>query len=242
MSHIGRCAELGFWSVVEWRVRSRLVIILIGQAWLFVTVKPLRHSTIMGRWLYWVYSALLHSKFTNRYIRGRLPTNYTSYHYEPLSHHGGSMRRRNPGLGPSGLSPLTGHVGNLIRSVESSSAARHLQNPSETYPAVGMYPASEPNSHTGSETVKITLYRYTGRRFTTIWASSWQNVSSGVSDQVRLKPACSPTEASMRLEILVTETRDITLSRQRTTKAPLLFAYDIRHVFSWPGSYNSSLH
>ena len=50
------------------------------------------------------------------------------------------------------------------------------------------------------------------------------------------------------LEILVTEIRDITLSRQRTTKAlirlrgcagwsvPLLFAYDIRHVFSWPGS------
>ena len=52
----------------------------------------------------------------------------------------------------------------------------------------------------------------------------------------------------MRFEILVTETRDITLSRQRLTKAPirlsecagwsapLLFAYDIRHVFSWPGS------
>ena len=71
-----------------------------------------------------------------------------------------------------------------------------------------------------------------------------------VSDQVRLKPACSATEASMRFEILVTETRDITLSRQRTTKAlirlrgcagwsaPLLFAYDIRHVFRWPGSYN----
>ena len=33
------------------------------------------------------------------------------------------------------------------------------------------------------------------------------------------KLACSATEASMRLEILVTETRDITLSRQRTTKA-----------------------
>ena len=56
---------------------------------------------------------------------------------------------------------------------------------------------------------------------------------------------CSATEASMRLEILVTETRDITLSRQQTRKAlirlrrwsaPFLFAYDIRHVFSWPGS------
>ena len=52
----------------------------------------------------------------------------------------------------------------------------------------------------------------------------------------------------MRLEILAKETRDITLSRQRTTKAlirlrgcagwsaPLLFAYGIRLVFSWPGS------
>ena len=82
----------------------------------------------------------------------------------------------------------------------------------------------------------------------TMWASSWENVSSGGSNQVRLKLACSATEASMRLEILVTETRDITLSRQQTTKALirlrgyagwsalLLFAYDIRHVFSWPGS------
>ena len=72
-----------------------------------------------------------------------------------------------------------------------------------------------------------------------IWASSGENVSSRVSDQVRLKLACSTTEASMRLEILDTETRDITLSRQWTTKAlirlrrcagwsaPLLFAYDM---------------
>ena len=82
-----------------------------------------------------------------------------------------------------------------------------------------------------------------------IWASSWENASSGFSDQVRLKLACTATKASMRLEILVTETRDITLSRQRTTKAlirlrgctgwsvPLLFAYDIRYIFSWPVSY-----
>ena len=44
-------------------------------------------------------------------------------------------------------------------------------------------------------------------------------MSSGVSDQVRLKLASSATEASMRLESLVTETGDITLSRQGTTKA-----------------------
>ena len=76
-----------------------------------------------------------------------------------------------------------------------------------------------------------------------------RHVSSGVSNQVRLKLACSATKASMRLESLVTETRDITLSRQRTAKAlirlrgcagwsaPLLSAYDIRHVFSCPGAY-----
>ena len=73
-------------------------------------------------------------------------------------------------------------------------------------------------------------------------------MSSGVSVQVRLKPACAATEASWRLEISAIESRDIILSKQRTTKAlirlrgcagwsaPLLFAYDIRHIFSWPGS------
>ena len=59
----------------------------------------------------------------------------------------------------------------------------------------------------------------------------------GISDQVRLKPACSVTEVSQRLEISYTETRGIILSRQRITKAlirlrgcagwsaSLLFAY-----------------
>ena len=81
-----------------------------------------------------------------------------------------------------------------------------------------------------------------------IWVSSWENVSSGVCDQVRLKLACSTTEASIRLEILVTETRDITLSRQRTTKAltdcadaqvdlHLCCSHMTWHVFSLPGSY-----
>ena len=87
-----------------------------------------------------------------------------------------------------------------------------------------------------------------------IWALSWKNLSSQVSGQVRLKLACSFTEASIRLGILVTETRDITLSRQRITKAlirlcgcagwsePLLLVYDIRHVFSWPGSFYNIYH
>ena len=70
-----------------------------------------------------------------------------------------------------------------------------------------------------------------------------------VSDQARHKTACTATETSWVLEILAIASRDIILSEQRTTKAlirlrgcavwsaPLLFAYDIRHIFSWPGSY-----
>ena len=41
----------------------------------------------------------------------------------------------------------------------------------------------------------------------------------GVCDQGKLKPVCAATEASKRLEILDMETRDIILSRQRTTNA-----------------------
>ena len=46
-----------------------------------------------------------------------------------------------------------------------------------------------------------------------------QNVSSGVSDQAGHKPACAATEASYSLEISALESRDIILSKQRTTKA-----------------------
>ena len=59
----------------------------------------------------------------------------------------------------------------------------------------------------------------------------------GLSDQMRLKPACAATEARQRLEISYVETRGIILSRPRIAKAlnrlrgctgwsvPLLFAY-----------------
>ena len=88
-------------------------------------------------------------------------------------------------------------------------------------------------------------------RYNTIWAMTWQNLSSGASDQARHKPACAATEASYNLEISAIEYRDIILTKQRTTKvlirlcgcagwsASLLFAYDIRHIFSWPGSFNN---
>ena len=83
----------------------------------------------------------------------------------------------------------------------------------------------------------------------TIWAPSNENVSSGVCDQLRFKPACAATETSQNLEILDLETRDIILSKEQTTKAlirlrgcagwsaPLLFAYGIRHIFAWPGPF-----
>ena len=64
-----------------------------------------------------------------------------------------------------------------------------------------------------------------------------------------LRRACTATEASLSLEISTIESRDIILSKQRTTKAlirlcgcagwsvPLLSAYEIRHIFSWPSSF-----
>ena len=56
----------------------------------------------------------------------------------------------------------------------------------------------------------------------------------GISDQVRLKLACSVTEASQRLEISYTETRDIILSRQQTTKllayAKSMYSHGKAHV------------
>ena len=79
------------------------------------------------------------------------------------------------------------------------------------------------------------------------WTSSHENVSSGIFDQVRFKPACSTTETSYNCETLAVASIHIVLSKQRTTKvlirlcgyagwsAPLLFAYGIRPVFTWPG-------
>ena len=82
------------------------------------------------------------------------------------------------------------------------------------------------------------------------WATSRENVPSGIFKQVRFKPACSATEASRNLETLDIWSRHIILPMQRTTKvlirlhrcagwsAPLLFAYGIIHVFAWPGPAN----
>ena len=86
------------------------------------------------------------------------------------------------------------------------------------------------------------------------WATTRQNVSSGVSVQARHNQPAQPQKLA---RVLKFRSRDIILSKQRTTKAlirlrgcagwsaPLLFAYDIRHIFSWPGSflgYQLSLH
>ena len=79
------------------------------------------------------------------------------------------------------------------------------------------------------------------------WATSRENESSEIFDQVWLKPVCSATATSWSLEISDIETRGIILSRQWKKKvlirlrgcagwsAPLLFAYGISHIFAWPG-------
>ena len=86
------------------------------------------------------------------------------------------------------------------------------------------------------------------------WATTRENVSSGVCDQVTFKPTCSATETSYNLETLDIASIHIILSKQRTTKvlirlrecagwsAPLLFAYGIRRVFAWPGPNGNILH
>ena len=68
----------------------------------------------------------------------------------------------------------------------------------------------------------------------------------GISDQVRLKPACSATETSLGLNILHIETTDIILSKQRITKAQMCrlicgFVVYIWHkqVLSRGGSYHA---
>ena len=83
------------------------------------------------------------------------------------------------------------------------------------------------------------------------FATSWENLSSGVSNQVRLKPACLADETSLGHEISAIASRGIILCRGRkqerrwsdcadaqTDLHLLLFAYDIRHVFSWSGSFH----
>ena len=74
----------------------------------------------------------------------------------------------------------------------------------------------------------------------TVWAISHENMSSGIFDQVRFKPACSATETSKNLECWDKAGIHIILSKQRRTKvlirlrgcagwsAPLLFAYGIK--------------
>ena len=79
------------------------------------------------------------------------------------------------------------------------------------------------------------------------WAKSWENLSWGVCNKVRLKLACPATEGSKSLWISEIANLDIILSTYRTTKAlirlhgcavwsvPLLFAYGI-NFFSQCGS------
>ena len=49
------------------------------------------------------------------------------------------------------------------------------------------------------QTVQTQIRLLLNTAYHSIWASSWENVSSGCCDQIRLKPACSPTETSLSL-------------------------------------------
>ena len=49
-----------------------------------------------------------------------------------------------------------------------------------------------------------------------------EKICPGFSSRLRLKPACAATEAIKRLEISDIETRDIILSKLRTTKALII--------------------
>ena len=52
-----------------------------------------------------------------------------------------------------------------------------------------------------------------------IWATSWENLSLEVCSHVKLKLACTSTDSSWSLEILLESSISIILSGQRTTKA-----------------------
>ena len=70
-----------------------------------------------------------------------------------------------------------------------------------------------------------------------IWATSRENLSLGLCDQIRLKPAYSATKTSRSLEILDSASICIILSMQRTIRlrgwdglsTPLLFAYIVNN-------------
>ena len=78
---------------------------------------------------------------------------------------------------------------------------------------------------------------------TTICVTSRENLSSEVCDQVRLKPACSASEASKGLGVVHTAIFLILLSKMQTTKAQIILqgcAYFITQLlltFLWHGSF-----
>ena len=95
------------------------------------------------------------------------------------------------------------------------------------------------NNETLNRNLTILTHPYILKWSVTLNMQFYLSLVTRVGDLVRLKPTCTATEASWRLEILDIETRGIILSRQRTTKVlirlrkcagwsvPLLFAYGI---------------
>ena len=107
-----------------------------------------------------------------------------------------------------------------------------------------MYVHNSINNNCISTCIATRLWDYI--KHTNIWATSWENLSC---DDIRLKLACSATEAIKCLLISRVATIDIILSRQWTTKALIILSRFaswpasllFTHIFSWHGSFSTSL-
>ena len=64
-----------------------------------------------------------------------------------------------------------------------------------------------------SNSPEYSLYHFP--ETSSIWATSWENLSSDVSDQVTLKSACSATEIKYKLEILNLASKGIILANNK---------------------------
>ena len=93
------------------------------------------------------------------------------------------------------------------------------------------------------EILHLSLFCLTRSEMTYTWASSWENLSSGVSDQSDSNWHAQLQKLSWGLKFWLQKLEPLHYlgsEQQRRWSgwsAPLLFAYDIIHIFSWPGSH-----
>ena len=68
-------------------------------------------------------------------------------------------------------------------------------------------------------TVRFLIFSSFSGNISCIWALTRQNLSSGVSDRVRLKPVFSATETNLKIKISPVASLETILSNKRITKA-----------------------